>query len=136
MRGRFRQASLCVLAVFCTAFGAAAAAQNNEDVQAARVTRDRFYKCAQATVADYDDWISPANLVAKAIAAKCEADALNWFNALVAYMKREQATNIYSDVMRGEDGNLVAIVLRHRVLKATPGSEPKSSVADRNAGKR
>jgi hypothetical protein len=136
MRERLKQASFSILALCCAALGAAAAVPNDELIQAARITKDRFYKCAQATVAEYDDRISPANVVAKAVAAKCEADASSWGNAMLAYMKREQATSIYNDVMHGEDGNLVAIVLRHRVLNSAPGPAPVRPVADRNALKK
>jgi hypothetical protein len=35
-------------------------------------------------------------------------------------MDRKEAMDLYAEVMRGEEGNLVAIVLRHRVLKSNP----------------
>jgi hypothetical protein len=98
----------------------AAAAPASENVQAARVMRDRFYRCAVALAPDYDDRVSPVTIVAKAVAAKCQMEALNWLNAMLNFMDRKEATDLYAEVMRGEEGNLVAIVLRHRVLKSSP----------------
>jgi hypothetical protein len=108
------------LAALLAATQLAAAAPSSESVQAARIARDRFYGCTQGLVADYDDRISPVNVVAKALAAKCQPSALTWANAMLKYMDREEAKDMYDEVMRGEEGNLVAIVLRHRVLKSAP----------------
>jgi hypothetical protein len=110
----------CALAAVLAASQIAAAAPASEFVQAARVARDRFYACAQTLVDDYDDRVSHVNIVAKALSAKCQQDALSWANAMLKYMDRKEATDLYAEVMRGEEGNLVAIVLRHRVLKNTP----------------
>jgi hypothetical protein len=68
------------------------------------------------TVPDYDDAISPANVVAKAVAFKCQ----NWVNAMVKYMPQTEGRTLYNEIMRGEEGNLLGVVLRHRVLKSTP----------------
>ena len=116
---RLRQ---CALAAILGASQIAAAAPASEFVQAARVTRDAFYRCAQSLVDDYDDRVSHVNIVAKALSAKCQPEALNWANAMLKYMDRKEATDLYAEVMRGEEGNLVAIVLRHRVLKSTPAA--------------
>jgi hypothetical protein len=95
----------------------AAAAPQGESVQAARIAKDRFYHCAQALVPDYDDRISPANVVAKAVAVKCQTDARIWFEAMSKHTTRTEATELFNGVMSGEDANLLGVVLRHRVLK-------------------
>jgi hypothetical protein len=77
------RAGRCVLAAILGVSQIAAAALSSESVQAARVMRDRFYGCAQALVDDYDDRMSPVNVVAKAIAAKCQPSAVNWVNAML-----------------------------------------------------
>lgn len=54
--------------------------------------------------------------MAKAIAFKCQ----NWVNSMLKYMPQTEGTNLYNEIMRGEEGNLLGVVLRHRVLKSTP----------------
>jgi len=108
------RASLSVLAAILGAAQLAAAGTQGENAQAARIARDGFYKCAQMTVPDYDDGISPANVVAKAIAAKCRS----WVDAMSKYETRAEAVTLYNEIKRGEEGNLLGIVLRHRVLKS------------------
>jgi hypothetical protein len=124
------------LAAIIGASQIAAAAPSSESVQAARVMRDRFYRCAQNLVADYDDRVSPVHVVAKAVAAKCQTEALNWLNAMLNAMNRTEATEAFNEVMRGEDGNLLAIVLRNRVLKSTPPPVSQKSGTPQDAAKR
>jgi len=111
--------SVSVLAVILGVTQLAAAAPQGESVQAARIAKDRFYHCAQTLVPDYDDRISPANVVAKAIAVKCQTDARIWFDAMSKHATRAETTELSNEVMRGEDANLLGVVLRHRVLKST-----------------
>jgi hypothetical protein len=111
--------SVSVLAVILGIAQFAAAAPQGESVQAARIAKDRFYHCAQALVPDYDDRISPANVVAKAVAMKCQTDARSWFEAISKHTTRTEATELFNGVMSGEDANLLGVVLRHRVLKTT-----------------
>jgi hypothetical protein len=94
-----------------------AAEPNPADVQAATAAADKFYQCAGSNVADYDDGISGANIVAKAIAAQCRREALDWVNALAKYTTQSESTAILNELVSGEDANLIAIVLRHRVSK-------------------
>jgi hypothetical protein len=93
------------------------AAAEPEQVQAARAAGDQFYECARSNVADYDDGISGANIVAKAVAAQCRREALDWVNALAKYTTQSESTAILNDLINGEDANLIAIVLRYRVSK-------------------
>jgi len=108
--------SLSVLAAILGIAQLAAASPPSESVQSARVARDAFYKCALMTVPDYDDRISPANVVAKAIAFKCQS----WVNAMLKHMPQTEGNRLYDEIMRGEEGNLLGVVLRNRVLKSTP----------------
>jgi hypothetical protein len=110
------RASLSVLAALLGIAQLAAASPPSESEHQVRIARDAFYKCAQMTVPDYDDAISPANVVAKAVAFKCQ----NWVNAMVKYMPQTEGRTLYNEIMRGEEGNLLGVVLRHRVLKSTP----------------
>ena len=112
------RASVSVLGVILGITQLAAAAPQGESVQAARIAKDRFYHCAQTIVPDYDDRLSPANVVAKAIAVKCQTDARNWVNAMLKHTTRTEATDQFNELMRGEDGNLLGVVLRYRVLKS------------------
>jgi len=108
--------SLSVLAAILGIAQLAAASPPTESVQNTRIARDAFYKCAQMTVPDYDDRISPANVVAKAVAFKCQS----WINIMLKNMPQNDGTKLYNEIMRGEEGNLLGIVLRNRVLKSTP----------------
>ena len=110
------RASLAVLAALLGIAQLAAASPPSESEHQVRIARDAFYKCALMTVPDYDDRISPANVVAKAIAFKCR----NWVNAMLKYMPQTEGTTLHNEIMRGEEGNLLGVVLRHRVLKSTP----------------
>ncbi len=110
------RASVSIVAAILGAAPLAAASSQGESLQAARIAKDAFYRCAQMTVAQYDDRISPANIVAKAIAAKCRS----WVDAMVKNTNRTEATNLFDEVMRGDEGNLLGIVLHHRVLNSTP----------------
>ena len=123
------RASLSVLAAILGIAQLAAASPPSESEQRVRIARDAFYKCALMTVSDYDDRISPANIVAKTIAFKCQS----WVNAMVKYMPQTEGTNLYNEIMRGEEGNLLGIVLRHRVLKSTP---PAPAAAPTLSGQR
>ena len=109
------RASLSVLAAILGIAQLAAASPPSESEQKVRIARDAFYKCALMTVPDYDDRISPANVVAKAIAFKCQS----WVNSMLKYMPQTEGTNLYNEIMRGEEGNLLGVVLRNRVLKST-----------------
>ena len=42
-----------------------------------------------------------------------------WFDAMSKHATRTAATELSNEVMRGEDANLLGVVLRHRVLKST-----------------
>jgi hypothetical protein len=94
-------------------------------MQRARIARDAFYKCAQMTVPDFDDRISPSNVIAKAVASKCQT----WAEAVLRYMPKTEGADIYKEIMRGEEGNLLGIVLRNRVLGATPAAPLSTSEA-------
>ena len=115
MRGRLKRATLSTLAVMLGVAQLGAASPPSEDVQRARIARDAFYKCALMTVPDYDDRVSPANVVAKAVAAKCQS----WVDAMLKYMPRPEGAELHKEIMRGEEGNLLGIVLRNRVLRST-----------------
>ena len=67
------RASLSVLAAILGIAQLAAASPPSESEHKARIARDGFYRCALMTVPEYDDRISPANVVAKAIAFKCQS---------------------------------------------------------------
>jgi hypothetical protein len=108
------RASLSVLAAILGAAQLAAAAPQSESEQSARIARDAFYKCALMTVPEYDDRISPANVVAKAVAFKCQS----WVNAMAKYMPQTEGTKLYNEIMRGEEGSLLGVILRYRVLKS------------------
>ena len=84
-----------------------------------KLAADNFYRCAEMFITSYDDGISPANIVAKAIANKCQTDALGWVNALAQSktMNRDAAMEIFQEAMRGDDANLIMAVLEHRVAK-------------------
>jgi len=81
------------------------------------------------TVPEYDDGISPANVVAKAIAFKCK----NWLDTLLRYLPETEASELAAEVKRGEEGNLLGIVLHHRVLKSTPQPPSAQSTGARAA---
>ena len=110
------RASVSALAAVLGLAQLAAASPPSESGQFARIARDGFYKCAQMTVPEYDDRISPANVVAKAIAFKCKS----WVDAMMKYIPKNDSDELYKEIMRGEEGSLLGIVLRHRVLKSTP----------------
>ncbi len=112
----FKQASLSLLAAALGVAQLAAASLPSENTQRARVARDAFYKCALMTVPDYDDGISPADVVAKAVGFKCR----NWLDTLLRYMPPTEASELAAEVKRGEEGNLLGIVLHNRVLKSKP----------------
>lgn len=118
MRGRLKQASLSLLAAILGLAHLGAASPPSEDLQRARVARDAFYRCALMTTPEYDDGISPANVVAKAVAFKCQT----WVNTMVKYLPQAEGTELSKEIMRGEEGNLLGVVLRHRVLKSTPST--------------
>ena len=128
------RAAAPILAALIGAAHAAGAAPQGENVQTARIAKDRFYRCAQVAVADYDDRISPANIVAKAVAAQCQTDALTWFNAVSRYAKENEAKDMDREVMAGDEGHLLAVVLRHRVQKTLPRPTGAESV-DRQKAK-
>jgi len=110
------RASLSVLAAILGIAQLAAASPPSESKHNVRVARDAFYKCALMTVPEYDDRISPANVVAKAVAFKCQS----WVISMLKYMPQTEGTNLYNEIMRGEEGNLLGIVLRNRVSKSMP----------------
>ena len=108
--------SFSAVAAILGAAQLAAVAPISESAQGARVAKDAFYRCAQMTVPEYDDAISPANVVARAVAFKCQS----WVDAMMKYTPKTDTTDLYGQIMRGEEGNLLGIVLRHRVLKSAP----------------
>ena len=110
------RASASVVAAILGVAQLAAASSPGADVRAAAIARDGFYKCALMTVPDYDDRISPANLVAKAVAGKCRS----WVDTMLRYKTGTEAAALKNEILRGEDGHLLGIVLRHRVLKSAP----------------
>ena len=110
------RASVSILAAILGIAQLAAASPPSESEHKVRIARDAFYKCALMTVPDYDDRISPANVVAKAVAFKCQS----WVSSMLKYMPQTEGTNLHNEIMRGEEGNLLGIVLRNRVSKSTP----------------
>ena len=112
--------SVSALAAILGCAQLAAAAPISESAQNARIAKDAFYNCAAMTVPEYDDRISPANVVAKALAFKCQS----WVDAMVKHAPRTETNDVYKEIMRGEEGNLLGIVLRHRVLKSAPAPTP------------
>ena len=114
------RASVSALAAILGVAQLAAASAPGDGARAARIARDGFYTCALMTVPDNDDRISPADNVAKAVAAKCRS----WVDAMLRQTARTEALEQYNEVMRGEDGTLLGLVLRHRVLQAAPPPPP------------
>ena len=121
------RASLSILAAILGIAQFAAASPPSESEHRARIARDAFHKCALMTVPDYDDRISPANVVAKAVAFKCQ----NWVISMLKYMPQTEGITLYNEIMRGEEGNLLGIVLRNRVLNSTPPT-PVAARGDRS----
>ena len=108
--------SVSLLAAILGVAQLAAASLPTENTQRARVARDAFYKCVVMTVSDYDDGVSPATVVAKAVAFKCR----NWLDTWLRYVPPTEASVLAAEVKRGDEGDLLGIVLHNRVLKSTP----------------
>jgi hypothetical protein len=107
------RASVMVLAAILGVAQLAGASPPSETLQSARVARDGFYRCALMTVPEYDDRISPANVAAKATAFKCQS----WVNAMLRHVLRDDADEQCKEIMRGDEGNLLGIVLRNRRIE-------------------
>jgi hypothetical protein len=93
------------------AFPAFALAQSAEPAATPESAMRAAVICAHDHLAEYDDKISPANVVARTVASACRTE-LSILAAVTNPESRGKATLLLDELMKGEE--FVSLVLQHR----------------------